>query len=140
MTGLLMFFIRVALAVALYAFLYWALLSIWRDLRHQKAAIQNQQPPEIRLQIRNGAAVQNRVFRETEVTLGRDPACECVLASETISAQHARFTHHHGQWWAEDLKSTNGTRINGETLTTATVITPGDQITCGDLTLIILEE
>ncbi len=140
MTGAFLLLIRVTLALALYAFLCWALITIWRDLRQQKISIENQRPPEIRLQIQNNDDLQNRVFQGAEITLGRDPTCDCTLASETVSVYHARFTHHHGQWWLEDLKSTNGTTINGEKLMTATVVIPGDQIQCGDVEISILEE
>lgn len=140
MTGVVLLLIRVLLVVVLYGFLFWALVTIWRDLRQKKAAIQNQKPVEIRMQITSGDDIQKKIFQESEVTLGRDPANECVLPSETVSARHARFTHHHGQWWLEDLKSTNGTLINGEILTTAVVVIPGDRITCGDVEIMLLEE
>jgi len=140
MTGVILLLIRATLAVALYAFLCWALIAIWRDLRQQKETIQSEQPPEISLQFQSDDGVHSRVFLGTEITLGRDPACELTLPSDTVSARHARFTHHHGQWWLEDLKSTNGTLINGEILTTAIVVIPGDQIYCGDVKIIILEE
>jgi pSer/pThr/pTyr-binding forkhead associated (FHA) protein len=140
MTGVILLLIRTMLALTLYAFLGWAFLTIWRDLRHQKTTVQNQQPPEINLHIQNGEEVVNRLFQGTEITLGRDPTCECALISETVSARHARFTYHHGQWWLEDLQSTNGTIINGQLLTTAIVVIPGDQIYCGDIQINILEE
>ena len=140
MTGVIFLLIRTILALMLYAFLGWAFITIWRDLRHQKTTIQNQEPPEISLNIQNGEEIVNQLFRGTEVILGRDPTCECTLISETVSARHARFTYHHGQWWLEDLQSTNGTIINGQPLTTAIVVIPGDQIHCGDIQINILEE
>ncbi|MFN2234300.1 MAG: FHA domain-containing protein [Anaerolineales bacterium] len=140
MTGMILLLIRAILALTLYAFLGWAFITIWRDLRQQKTTVQNQQLPEINLHIQNGEEVVNQLFQGTEVTLGRDPTCECTLISETVSARHARFTYHHGQWWLEDLKSTNGTIINGQPLTTAIVVIPGDQIHCGDIQINILEE
>ena len=140
MTGVILLLIRTFLALMLYAFLGWAFITIWRDLRQQKTTIQNQQLPEISLRIKNGEEVVDQLFRGTEITLGRDPTCECTLISETVSARHARFTFHHGQWWLEDLQSTNGTIINGQPLTTAIVVIPGDQIHCGDIQINILEE
>lgn len=140
MTGVILLLIRAILALTLYVFLGWAFITIWRDLRQQKVTIQNQQPPEISLQIQNGEEVVEQLFRGSEITLGRDPACECTLISETVSARHARFTFHHGQWWLEDLQSTNGTIINSQPLTTAIVVIPGDQIHCGDIQINILEE
>ena len=140
MTGIFLLLIRVILAVSLYAFLCWALILIWRDLQQHESSIASQKLPEICLQIQAGDDIQNQVFRGTEIILGRDPTCECVLPSETVSARHARFAYHHAQWWLEDLKSTNGTLVNGETITTAIVVIPGDQIHCGDIEIIILEE
>ena len=140
MTGVIFLLIRAILALTLYAFLGWALITIWRDLRQQKATVENQQPPEISLHIQNGEEVVDQLFQGSEITLGRDPNCECTLMSETVSARHARFTFHHGQWWLEDLQSTNGTIINGQPLTTAIVVIPGDQIQCGDIQISILEE
>ena len=140
MTGVLLLLIRATLAVTLYVFLGWVLLTIWRDLRQQKASTQDKKKPEINLQIQINDEEQHHIFRGEEITLGRDPTCECILPSETVSARHARFIYHHGQWWLEDLKSTNGTFINGEIISAAIVVIPGDQIRCGDIKIIILEE
>jgi pSer/pThr/pTyr-binding forkhead associated (FHA) protein len=49
-----------------------------------------------------------------------------------MSAHHARLVHHHGQWWLEDLNSTNGTYLNSEKLTTSAVIITGDEFKCGN--------
>jgi pSer/pThr/pTyr-binding forkhead associated (FHA) protein len=139
MTAIVLLLIRTTLALALYLFLGWALITLWRDLQQQKISIQSERLPEISLGIQMGDEAQEQVFQQTEITIGRDPACECILKSETVSARHARFTHHHGQWWLEDLESTNGTLINGVSLTRATVVIPGDQIYCGEAKIIILE-
>ena len=139
MTGVVLLLIRALLAIALYAFLFWAFISIWQDLRQQKATQESQEVPEINLQIQNVDDVQSRVFRGTEITVGRDPACECTLSSDTVSARHARLNFHHNQWWLEDLKSTNGTILNGEIVTTAIVVVPGDEIVCGEVAIVILE-
>jgi len=39
---------------------------------------------------------------------------------------------HHGQWWLEDMNSTNGTQLNREKLGTAAVIITGDEFKCGN--------
>ena len=140
MTGIILLVIRTALAISIYAFLGWALVTLWQDLRQQKKTIENQNTPKIRLEIQIGEDIQKHTFQGTEIIIGRDPSCECSIPSETVSAQHARFSFHHGQWWLEDLKSTNGTRLNQEILTTSVVVIPGDEINCGDVQLNILEE
>ncbi len=42
------------------------------------------------------------------------------LADEYVSTQHARLLLHDGQWYVEDLGSTNGTYIGNERLTRPT--------------------
>ncbi len=51
-----------------------------------------------------GQVSQIRRFIQAEVTIGRDPACECPVADEAVSARHARLSYHHNQWWLEDLE------------------------------------
>jgi pSer/pThr/pTyr-binding forkhead associated (FHA) protein len=76
-------------------------------------------------------------FIQTEVTLGRDPVCDIPIFEDTVSARHARLTYHHGQWWVEDLGSTNGTRLNQEMITLPTVLTSGDDIGLGQTSLLV---
>jgi pSer/pThr/pTyr-binding forkhead associated (FHA) protein len=90
------------------------------------------------LQIESPAApTLTRRFDQGEITVGRDPDCDCLISDEAASARHARLAYHHNQWWLEDLKSTNGTRLNDERLTVATVIISGDKIGCGHTTLTV---
>jgi pSer/pThr/pTyr-binding forkhead associated (FHA) protein len=51
------------------------------------------------------------------VTIGRGDTCNLPLADEYISTQHARLRFHEGQWYVEDLGSTNGTYIGNDRLT-----------------------
>ena len=143
MTGTILLIVRAALAVSLYLFLAWALITLWQDIRQQqKDSFVQQKPPEIQLAFHStedSSETHKQVYRGTEITLGRDPTCECTLTSEAVSARHARFSFHHGQWWLEDLNSTNGTLLNGEAVITSVVTTTGDQIQCGDIFITIIE-
>jgi pSer/pThr/pTyr-binding forkhead associated (FHA) protein len=78
-----------------------------------------------------------RHFLLPEITIGRDPACECPLDNETVSARHARLSYHHNQWWLEDLNSSNGIILNQVRLTLPTVVISEDEFTCGDASIII---
>jgi len=51
------------------------------------------------------------------VTFGRGPDCTMPLGDEYVSTQHARLVQHDGQWYVEDLGSTNGTYVGNERLT-----------------------
>ena len=133
MSGPVFLVLRFLLALGLYAFLAWAFLNLWRDLRQQSALLAIRQVPPISLTITSvDQPPQVRYFNQPEITIGRDPACECPLDEETVSARHARLSYHHGQWWLEDLDSTNGTLLNQERLSTPTVVISGDEIGCGN--------
>jgi pSer/pThr/pTyr-binding forkhead associated (FHA) protein len=46
-------------------------------------------------------------------TLGRSAANSIVLPSPAVSSEHARVVARDGQFWIEDLHSTNGVAVNG---------------------------
>jgi adenylate cyclase len=48
-----------------------------------------------------------------EVTLGRSRECSIVIHSDLVSRKHIRIQKKDNYCFVEDLKSTNGTRING---------------------------
>ena len=132
MSGLIVLGLRILLALALYGFLGWALWTIWIDLKNTGLQAEVYKVRTIHLDVEiKGQPPFLRSFSQSEVILGRDQACDIKLDDESISANHAKLSFHHGQWWLEDLASTNGTRLNRFKLTTATVVTSGDEIKCG---------
>jgi len=133
MSGPVVLVLRLLLTISLYAFLAWAFISLWRDIKLQGTSLAAHNIPPLSLTIiRGGMAPQVRNFVRAEVTIGRNPACELPLEDDTISARHARLSYHHNQWWLEDLSSTNGTLLNEEMLTLPTVVISGDEFCCGD--------
>jgi pSer/pThr/pTyr-binding forkhead associated (FHA) protein len=132
MSGPIVLALRLLLTLCLYAFLAWALVSLWRDIRLQSALLVTRKIPPLSLAIsQEDQVAQIRRFIQAEVTIGRDPACECPVEDNAISARHARLSYHHNQWWLEDLDSTNGTLINQEKLSLPTVVVSGDEFRCG---------
>ena len=140
MSGIVVLILRSLTTLALYLFLGWSLLTLWKDLRQQQKTDPNQQAPGIYLQFEIDEQLQARRYPGPEIILGRDPTCDCTLVSETVSARHARISFHHKQWWLEDLGSTNGTFLNQELVEVPTVIVPGDQIHCGDVPISLTHE
>jgi len=130
MSGPVLLAIRIALAAALYAFAGWALYVLWKELRQQSLALRLPQAPALLL---TGTDLKIHRFTRAEISIGRDPTSSCHLEDPTISAQHARLTYHHGHWWVEDLKSTNGTFLNAEAVVEPVVITTGDMLRFGQL-------
>jgi pSer/pThr/pTyr-binding forkhead associated (FHA) protein len=142
MSGIILLVLRIAMTLALYAFLGWVLLLMWRTLKQTASFLSTRKAIPLTLELETPeAALQILQFSETDILVGRDPDCECILADETISARHVRFAYHHNHWWVEDLGSRNGTGLNGAPLTTATIVVHGDTIKCGQTTLkVILEQ
>jgi pSer/pThr/pTyr-binding forkhead associated (FHA) protein len=142
MSGIILLAMRIAMTVALYALLGWVFLLMWRTLKQEASFLSARKASPLALELEAPeAAVQILRFNESDVLVGRDPDCECILSDETISARHVRLVYRHNQWWVEDLGSRNGTGLNGTALTTATIVVHGDTIKCGQTTLrVILEE
>jgi predicted component of type VI protein secretion system len=142
MSGIILLGLRIAAAAALYAFLGWMLLLMWRSLKQEAAFLSSRKAVPLSLTLEApGAEAHTFHFTGSDVVIGRDPDCECILKDATISARHARLAYHHSQWWVEDLGSRNGTSLNSDPLTTPTIIVNGDTIKCGQTILnVILED
>lgn len=64
------------------------------------------------------------------VVLGRQEGCTVVLSDPNVSRRHAEITRNGVEHELKDLKSTNGTRVNGEPVTSR-VLVDGDEISLG---------
>ncbi len=138
MSAPLVLALRLALALVLYAFLGWALWTMWRDLHARGGLLAARKIPALHLTSQTtDSPPRSWFFSQADIVIGRDQHCDIVLPDETVSLRHARLSYHHAQWWLEDLGSTNGTRLNGHPLGTPTVIIQDDQIECGKARLSI---
>ena len=66
------------------------------------------------------------------VTLGRDITNDIVINDPEVSRHHLRMTRGAGGFTIEDLGSTNGTFVNGQRLTGARPLRPGDMVGLGE--------
>src|SRR5215211_2161659 len=133
MTATLVLLLRLILAIALYAFLGWALWNLLREFKQQGDKLAAQKKPAITLSIKTEQGKESkRQFSQPQIMIGRDTKCDVSMMDEALSAHHARLTYHHGQWWLEDLNSTNGTFLNHEKLSTPAVVITGDHFKCGN--------
>src|SRR5215831_12231200 len=93
----------------------------------------SERQPSGTLVVREGADAGTRFALKGGATIiGREPGVDILLADRQCSRQHCRIISVQGQFMIEDLKSTNGTRVNGVSVTTMLVLKSGDQITVGD--------
>lgn len=70
-------------------------------------------PPKLVL-LRDGEIVSRYAVEERRALIGRDPDNDVPVASEFISRHHAQISFYRGAYWIMDLKSTNGTFVNGK--------------------------
>jgi len=67
--------------------------------------------------------------------MGRSPICDLVLDDRTVSRRHAELRRDGDAWVLLDLRSTNGTWINGWRIREAEV-KPGDMVALGRLPVV----
>ncbi len=67
--------------------------------------------------------------------LGRHPNCHIVFDNAAISRHHAQILESHGSYYIEDLRSRNGTYLNGQLLDGRIQLAEGDQIRMSDVVL-----
>jgi Protein of unknown function (DUF3662)/Inner membrane component of T3SS, cytoplasmic domain len=64
--------------------------------------------------------------------IGRSRECDIVLQDSNVSRRHAEIRPSGGDGWTiSDLGSTNGVRVNGRAIKSATPLQPGDEIAVG---------
>jgi pilus assembly protein CpaF len=85
----------------------------------------------ITLAERNGSS-QQLEFDKNEVTIGRLNGNDIVLAKGNVSKYHSRIVLKDGKFIIVDMKSTNGTYVNGKKIAAPQVIRPTDKIYIGD--------
>ena len=60
--------------------------------------------------------------------VGRHPDCDYRIDNPLVSRQHCALTLRDGRVWVEDLRSRNGTCLNGEPLRGARPLGDGDEL------------
>jgi hypothetical protein len=83
---------------------------------------------------------RQRITLTKESTLvGRNPACDITLDHGSISRQHCLMQITDRGLHIKDLGTTNGTKINGSSITEG-YVNPGDQLTMGHLVFVVEKE
>jgi pSer/pThr/pTyr-binding forkhead associated (FHA) protein len=76
-------------------------------------------------------------LRTDEGVIGRASGCAIRIGSAEVSRQHCRLRVRDGYLTVEDLKSSNGTQLNGEDVKGRQVVRPGDRLRVGPVTFIV---
>ncbi|MEO8475902.1 MAG: FhaA domain-containing protein, partial [Actinomycetota bacterium] len=82
----------------------------------------------------DGAGARTIPLVAEVISIGRLAACDIVLKDKGASRRHAQIRTKDGVVTLTDLGSTNGTRLNGQTVQTR-ILEDGDRITIGTTTL-----
>lgn len=146
--------IRFGFLVLLWLFVFFALGIMRRDLfgtvvtargrgrtkpaRKRKVAAPQVEPASgpTRLVITGGSLSGTSLpLGSAPIVIGRSPACTIVLDDSYASSQHARIYQSDGTWWIEDLRSTNGTFVNGERVVSPRPLGLGIQVRIGETVL-----
>src|SRR5260221_14611015 len=82
-----------------------------------------------------GGAERREALDRNEVNVGRVQGNDLMLPKGNVSKHHARLLYRDGRFIVTDLKSTNGTYVNGRKIAQATIVREGDKIYIGDFVL-----
>src|SRR5580658_2589427 len=82
-----------------------------------------------------GGAERKETFDKSEINVGRVQGNDLMLPKGNVSKHHARLLFRDGRFIVTDLKSTNGTYVNGRKIAQATIVREGDKIYIGDFVL-----
>lgn len=82
-----------------------------------------------------GGPSREERFEKDEVNIGRVQGNDIILPKGNISKRHSRIVLKDDKVVVVDLKSTNGTYVNGKKIQQPQVVKPSDKVYIGDFTL-----
>lgn len=127
--------LRIAVVFLLYFFLWQVLRVVTRDLRGSTAAGSEAASPYGQLVIvtsgQTGLPVGKTFPLAPVTTIGRGMDAEVALNDTFLSTHHARLELRGDEWILQDLKSTNGTFVNGFEVRDPTIVNDGDVVRIG---------
>jgi pSer/pThr/pTyr-binding forkhead associated (FHA) protein len=129
----------------LYLFFLRVLRAVWAEVRNPAAALAPAPAPRAvraslggnkppgKLKVVEPAERRGNVYELTdELTVGRAGGCGVALKDDNyVSQLHARVFRRDGQFYVEDLGSTNGTYVNRRKVTAPIAIRRGDRLQVG---------
>ncbi len=147
MSAPLLTFLKYIFLALLYLFFFRVLRAVWIELREPRMVPADAAagggpavPPPVatsepvgRLAVVAPPQRAGHVFDlGPELTVGRAPGCGVNLGDDTFVSQlHARVFQRDGEYFVEDLGSTNGTFLNDHKVAAPVALRPGDRLRVG---------
>lgn len=132
--------LRILFIALLYLFVFQVIRVVSREMRavadpHPAASEWNEVSGALRVEDPGKTNLYaGQVFDLEPVSvIGRDRRATIPVEHSFVSSEHSQISWEDGQWWASDLRSTNGTYVNGLRITVSTALQPGDRIQVGDV-------
>ena len=137
----------------LYLFFLRVLRAVWAEMRAPAAVAAAPAParspvrpslggnkPPGRLKVVEPVERRGRTYElGEELTVGRAGGCQVALEDDNYASQlHARVFRREGQFYVEDLGSTNGTYVNRKKVTAPIAIRKGDRLQVGKTVMELL--
>lgn len=128
---------KIVLLGAMYLLLAVVVWMEARELAHattprvSPVAPQKGRRTPVRVVLLEGVGPAQTDLVTPETVMGRDPRCHVTIPDSSVSGRHARIYHSDGEWYVEDLGSTNGTYVNDRALSHPVVLRPGDKVSVG---------
>ncbi|WP_026486109.1 FHA domain-containing protein [Caldanaerobius polysaccharolyticus] len=119
--------LRFVFIIIIYYFLYNVLKLLYMDIRgdRSKKDIRN---VETTARIASLKPPFENYTLYNVTTIGRADDCDVILKNEYVSSKHAQIYKKGGKFWVDDLKSTNGTFVNGRRIKKPVRLKSGDII------------
>jgi hypothetical protein len=124
----------------LYVFVYWVIRWVVVDVRGRGAASartptaharKGRTPRSVAVLDERGSKLGSVALDGKPVQIGRAEACQVKLDDTYASSFHARLFVRDGEWYVEDLGSTNGTFVNQQRVTEPIPVGAGDRVRIG---------
>ncbi|HKC74326.1 MAG TPA: FHA domain-containing protein [Chloroflexota bacterium] len=155
--AILLFLARALLLLLLYLFLYLVVQTLRQDLRSAASETRPEGRAKplfagplgpgtssLRLELIDAGQTPllpgQRYSLGDPLLIGRSARSNITLEDDWVSAEHLRLRRLQGAWLAEDLGSTNGTRLNGRPLKGAARVRAGDVLDLGRVKFKLVEQ